>query len=288
MAASKPRPDTSPNWAVVGLGMLLLVLCVAAIPDIILRAIVAAIIMGGTFYLAQSREEPQVENPLLEQLRTQTHEGLDRRKYGRLRSRTDRLLEQVRQMNRIAIEGREGKLSPRHAHAELDRIAALMRDTVDEIRKSAGVPTPIEKPASTRTGKVVQPQVVLPRASREALEDDEAPARAPGEAEGVEYGADEADRMLDELEAQAEAETEARVRERAEAKEGEAETEAEGEEESEPVSKKAGALKDSTAELEEEEEESEEEEQELEEEEQELEEDEEESEEDEDDPERSR
>ncbi|UCC48047.1 MAG: hypothetical protein JSV41_11285 [Gemmatimonadota bacterium] len=286
MAASKPRPDTSPNWAVVGLGMLLLVLCVAAIPDIILRAIVAAIIMGGTFYLAQSREEPRVENPLLEQLRTQTHEGLDRRKYGRLRSRTDRLLQQVRQMNRIAIEGREGKLSPRHAHAELDRIAALMRDTVDEIRKSAGVPTPIEKPASTRTGKVVQPQVVLPRASREALEDDEAPARAPGEAEGVEYGADEADRMLDELEAQAEAETEARVRERAEA---------EGEEESEPVSKKAGALKDSTAELEEEEEESEEEEEELEEDEeelvedeQELEEDEEESEEDEDDSERSR
>jgi hypothetical protein len=266
---------------------LLLVLAVAAIPDIILRAIVAAIIMGGTFYLAQSREELKVENPLLEQLRTQTHEGLDRRKYGRLRSRTDRLLEQVRQMNRIAIAGREGKLSPRHAHAELDRIAALMRDTVDQIRKSAGVPTPIEKPASTRTGKVVQPQIVLPRASLETLEDEDAAASAPGEAAAAEYEVDEADRMLDELEAQAEAETTARVRERAEPEESE--------KESERVSKKAVALKDSTAELEEDEEEleedeeeSEEDEEESEEDEEESDEDEEESEEDEDDSERSR
>ena len=215
MAASRPSPDTGPNWAIVGLGTLLLVLVVAAVPDIVVRAIAAAIIMGGTFYLAQSREEPQVENPLLEQLRTHKTEGLDRRKYGRLRSRTDRLLEQVRQMNRIAIQGREGKLAPRHAHAELDRIAALMRDTVDEIRKSAGVPTPIEE-AGAR-GSKGHPQVVLPKASREEPANEQALAGALREAaEGDE--ADEADRMLDELEAQAEAE-----------------------------SKKAGELKDSSA-----------------------------------------
>lgn len=231
MAASRPSPDTSPNWAVVGLGILLLVLAVTAIPDIILRAIVAAIIMGGTFYLAQSREELQVENPLLDQLRTQRHEGLDRRKYGRLRSRTDRLLEQVRHMNRIAIEGREGKLSPRHAHAELDRIAALMRDTIDEIRKSAGVPTPIEGPASTRAGKVLQPQIVLPRASRDSVEEEESPASAVGEMAAVEHEVDEADQMLDELEAQAEAETAARVRDQVEPEEDEEQEPEEDEEE---------------------------------------------------------
>ena len=223
MAASKPTSDTGPNWAVVGLGTLLLVLVVAAVPDIILRAIAAAIIMAGTFYLAQSREEMQVENPLLEQLRTHKTEGLDRRKYGRLRSRTDRLLEQVRQMNRIAIQGREGKLSPRHAHAELDRIAALMRDTVDEIRKSAGVPTPIEE-AGARGSKAGQPQVVLPRASRDGPASEESPASALREA-AAEDEADEADRMLDELEAQAEAESAARVQEEAEPEEDEEESE---------------------------------------------------------------
>jgi hypothetical protein len=276
MAASKPTPDTGPNWAVVGLGTLLLVLVVAAVPDIVLRAIAAAIIMGGTFYLAQSREELQVENPLLEQLRTHKTEGLDRRKYGRLRSRTDRLLDQVRQMNRIAIEGREGRLSPRHAHAELDRIAALMRDTIDEIRKSAGVPTPIEE-LGARGSKAAQPQVVLPKASREGPASEEAPASVLHEAAAEEYEADEADRMLDELEAQAEAESAARVEEQAEPQEDEAE----------PESEKAGELMDSSAD-EEEEEEPEEDEEESEEDEEESEEDEEESEEDEDDSEKTR
>ena len=138
-----------------------MVLAILAIPDRLVSAPVAAFILGLTFYMAHQKQETEVENPLLDELRAKKT-GLDRRKYGRLRSSTDRLLDNVRTMNRIAIDGREGKLSPRHAHAELDRLAAKMGDLIDDIRKSAGIPTPPEEPS--QVGRVVQPQVVLPKA----------------------------------------------------------------------------------------------------------------------------
>ncbi|UCC71210.1 MAG: hypothetical protein JSV86_12545 [Gemmatimonadota bacterium] len=219
------QQDTGTNWVVVGAGALFLALAVLAFPNPVLRAVVAVVVFIGAFLMARPKDETPVENPLLEQLRTGKG-GLDRRKYGRLRSTTERLLDNVRHMNRIAIDGREGRLSPRHAHAELDRLAAVMRDVIDEIRKAAGVPTPVEEPGS-RPGKVVQPSVVLPKAQREEpAEEEEAPA--PTEAE-LQDEVDETDKMLDELEAQAEAEA-ARAAEATTASEGDDEAEAEADE----------------------------------------------------------
>ncbi len=199
------QQDSGTNWMVVGAGALFLALAVLAFNQPVLRAAVAVVVFIAAFLMARPREETPVENPLLEQLRTHK-DGLDRRKYGRLRSTTERLLDNVRQMNKIAIDGREGRLSPRHAHAELDRLAAVMRDVIDEIRKAAGVPTPAEEPA-TRSGRVAQPAVVLPKAAREPEEEPEASAPAKeAEPEDEDVEKDETDKMLDELEAQAKAE----------------------------------------------------------------------------------
>ncbi len=199
------QQDSGTNWMVVGAGALFLALAVLAFNQPVLRAAVAVVVFIAAFLMARPREESPIENPLLEQLRTQK-DGLDRRKYGRLRSTTERLLDNVRQMNKIAIDGREGRLSPRHAHAELDRLAAVMRDVIDEVRKAAGVPTPAED-TGTRSGKVAQPSVVLPKAARETEEEPAATAAAKeAEPEDEDVEEDETDKMLDELEAQAEAE----------------------------------------------------------------------------------
>jgi hypothetical protein len=162
MAEQKPQ-DTGINWAVVLFGVILLALAVAVIGDdkIFLRVFAAVAILAVVFYWSRPRQETVLENPLFEQLHSQQH-GLDRRKYGRLRSSTDDLLDFIREMNRIAVEGREGKLSPRHAQAEIDRLAAKLRDSVDEIRKAAGVPTPLDE--GTGKARPAQPQVVLPKA----------------------------------------------------------------------------------------------------------------------------
>jgi hypothetical protein len=135
------QQESGTNWIVVGAGALFLALAVLAFNDPLLRALAAVVVFVAAFVMARPRDDSTIENPLLEKLRTHK-DGLDRRKYGRLRSTTERLLDNVRQMNKIAIDGREGRLSPRHAHAELDRLAAVMRDVIDEIRKAAGVPTP--------------------------------------------------------------------------------------------------------------------------------------------------
>lgn len=193
------------NWSVIWFGALVLVMAVALIPDQFLRAIAAIFIFVTTFFIAQSREAEVVENPLLEHARM-AKPGLDRRKYGHLRSATERLLEQVREMNRIAIEGREGKLSQRHAHAELDRLAAKMVDLVDDIRKSAGIPTPTEeKPESEQ---VVRPKVVIPRAKSGPERGPSGVAAERGQPPGARDAADE---ELDRLVAEAEAEARGRA-----------------------------------------------------------------------------
>ena len=201
MEMNKPTADLGINWPVVALGGLLLAVAVVAADTAIMRIIAAVLILAATIYMSRTREEPIVENPLLDQLRDQ-RQGLDRRKYGKLRQTTDRLLDYVRRMNRIAIDGREGKLSPRHAHAEMDRLAALMRDQIDEIRKSAGIPTPMED--ADKASKVVQPKIVFPKGQQPAPGAKKKAAAAPAAAEPP-APRDDTDRMLDELEAQAEA-----------------------------------------------------------------------------------
>lgn len=214
MAERSSSQESGVNWGVVGFGIILLMLATSAIPDTLLRVLAAAGIMALTFYWSRSRPEAEVENPVLDKLHD-TQFGLDRRKYGRLRSSTDRMLEHVREMNRIAVQGREGKLAPRHTQAELDRLAAAMRDLVEDVRRSAGVPTPMEEPAA----KSAQPQVVIPKAPTGPAEPSrparpgppQRPARpAPGPPEGD--GDGDTDAMLDELEARAEAEARERAR----------------------------------------------------------------------------
>lgn len=157
MDEREPRQQAGVNWPTVAIGGLLLILAVASINDVFLRVLAAALILLLTFYMTQSSQEVEVTNPLVDELRTQK-QGLDRRKYGRLRANTDKLLEYVREMNRIAIQGREGKISQRHAHAELDRIGAVMRDLIDEVRKSAGVPTPIAGPGQPPGASTTRPE----------------------------------------------------------------------------------------------------------------------------------
>ncbi|UCF20078.1 MAG: hypothetical protein JSU87_01315 [Gemmatimonadota bacterium] len=204
MAEGKPTQDTGINWAVVAIGTLALAIAVGMADSALIRVVAAVVIFVATIYMSRTREEAIVENPLLDQLRSQ-QQGLDRRKYGRLRSSTDRLLDHVRRMNRIAIDGREGRMAPRHAQAELDRLAGLMKDAIDDVRKSAGVPTPTEVPGE-RAGKVVQPKIVFPK-GRPPSSGAEGAARqtAPPPAEKP-APRDETDRVLDALEAEAEAE----------------------------------------------------------------------------------
>lgn len=186
MPEDTPTQSGDTNWIVVAIGAGILAAAVAAAEESLLLRVVAAVaILAATVYMSRPREEQVVDNPLLDQLRDQKP-GLDRRKYGRLRQHTERLLDHVRQMNRIAIDGRAGKVQPRHAHAEMDRLAALMRDNVDEIRKAAGVPTPLEEPAQARK---VQPNVVLPKGQRESPGGPESSPRTPDEGNR--------DRMLD-------------------------------------------------------------------------------------------
>lgn len=198
MAERGPSQDSGTNWPVVAVGGLILALAVAAIDDSLVRVIVAVAVLSLTLYLSQPRAEMEVENPLLDELRAHKH-GLDRRKYGRLRSYTERLLDHIRHMNQVAIEGREGKIAPRHAHAELDRIAAMMRDTIDDIRKSAGVPTPTETPAE-RAAKQSQPKIVLPKIDSEDEEgdvphdDDRWPGAGPTHPRSAQAGREATDR----------------------------------------------------------------------------------------------
>ncbi len=214
MADRNLSPDGSVNWGVVGFGVILLMLATSAIPDTLLRVLAASGIMVLTFLWSRSRPEAEIENPVLDKLHD-AHFGLDRRKYGRLRSSTDRMLEHVREMNRIAVQGREGKLAPRHAQAELDRLAAAMRDLVEDVRRSAGIPTPMEQPAA----RSEKPQVVIPKAHTAPEPPSRPPSReprprsAPAAPTPPTPEADrETDAMLDELEAKAEAEARERAR----------------------------------------------------------------------------
>jgi hypothetical protein len=163
MAEQEPTQDPGTNWAVVGLGAIVLMLVNLALPDLFLRAMASAIVLLATVFWSQTKPEAGIENPLLDQLHDVKMHGLDRRKYGHLRSSTDNLLDHVRQMNRIAVEGREGKLAPRHAQAELDRLTSKMRDMVDDIRKTAGVPTPMD--AASSREPTAKPDVVIPKAA---------------------------------------------------------------------------------------------------------------------------
>ncbi len=141
-ATPTPQPPGHEiDWGPVILAAALLVLAVALIPNVILRTGIALVVFLWAFRLSRPRTpDPALETPLLAKLQ-QGSQGLDRRRYGRLRAYTDSMLDEVREINRLAIDAREGKMTQRHANAQLDRKVTDMRGVLDQIRRSAGVPT---------------------------------------------------------------------------------------------------------------------------------------------------
>ncbi len=153
MTSNGPLQRGDVNWAGIALGAVLLALLVAVIGSVLLRVVASVGVLALTFYLIQVREANNIAD--LSML-SESDVGLDRRKYGRLRDTTSQLLENVRRMNQIGVDGRAGKITQRHANVELDRIAATLRDLIQEIRKAAGVPTPVVQRRPT-TGRVISP-----------------------------------------------------------------------------------------------------------------------------------
>lgn len=133
------RPEI--NWGTVIIIAAIMAPIVFVVDNPVLRTGVAIVALLIGIQVIVAGAETEVDNPLLQKLHESTH-GLDRRKYGRLRAYTDRFLDHVRAMNRTAIDARQGKMTPHHATAELDRISQHMDSVMEEIRKSAGVPTP--------------------------------------------------------------------------------------------------------------------------------------------------
>ncbi len=154
MTSNGPLQKGGVNWAGVALGAVLLALVVFAIGSVFLRVVAAVGVLALTFYLTQVREAKNVAD--LSLLSESDVVGLDRRKYGRLRDTTNHCLEKIRRMNQIGVDARAGKITQRHANAELDRLAAILRDLVPEIRKAAGIPTPVVQRRPT-TGRVISP-----------------------------------------------------------------------------------------------------------------------------------
>ncbi len=153
MTSNGPLQRGDVNWAGIALGAVLLALLVAVIGSVLLRVVAAVGVLALTFYLTQVREANNIAD--LSML-SESDVGLDRRKYGRLRDTTNQLLTNVRTMNQIGVDARAGKITQRHANVELDRLAAMLLDLIQEIRKAAGVPTPVVQRRPT-TGRVISP-----------------------------------------------------------------------------------------------------------------------------------
>ena len=153
MTSNGPLQRGDLNWAGIALGAVLLALLVAVIGSVLLRVVAAVGVLALTFYLTQVREANNIAD--LSML-SESDVGLDRRKYGRLRDTTNQLLNNVRRMNQIGVDARAGKITQRHANVELDRLAAMLLDLIREIRKAAGVPTPVVQRRPT-TGRVISP-----------------------------------------------------------------------------------------------------------------------------------
>ena len=159
------------NWGPVLFMATALLLVVGLVDDPIWRVGLALVLflLAFRFALPSASEPVEVENPILEQMREPSVAGLDRRKYGRLRAYTERLLEHVRSMNRLAIDARQGKLTQRHANAELDRLMEMMRGVLGDVRKAAGVPTPAVNPGALDKSRP-QPQVIMPSKKKRRAE----------------------------------------------------------------------------------------------------------------------
>ncbi len=159
------------NWAAVLMAATVLLLVVALVGDPIWRVGLSLVLflLAFRFALPGVAEPTEIENPILEKMREQSTAGLDRRKYGRLRAYTERLLVHVRSMNRLAIDARQGKLTQRHANAELDRLMEMMRGALGDIRNAACVPTPEVNPGALDRSRP-QPQVIMPSKKKRRAE----------------------------------------------------------------------------------------------------------------------
>lgn len=66
-----------------------------------------------------------------------------KRRFLRLRERVDRLLDEVRRLNRLAVDAERGFRSRDAAGKQMQAIEARMGELLDEIRESAGIEAPL-------------------------------------------------------------------------------------------------------------------------------------------------
>ena len=190
-APTESESTAQVNWGAVMLAAAVLVLATALVNNVVMRTLMALVAFMWAFSLMRpTAPETDVQTPMLDKLRSEG-QGLDRRKYGRLRAYTDRILEHVRAMNRLAVDARQGKVTRRHAIAEMDRLTEMMRGVVQEIRKAAGIPTPAASLSTSTSEKKPQPQVIMPKQRAEKEREAKKEAAATGANEGA--GADEDD-----------------------------------------------------------------------------------------------
>ena len=63
----------------------------------------------------------------------------EKRRFGKLRRATDKMIEKIRQLNRVAIGLEKGLTEPTSGKQELDRLQAELLDIVRSLRLHAGV-----------------------------------------------------------------------------------------------------------------------------------------------------
>lgn len=63
----------------------------------------------------------------------------EKRRFGRLRRATDRVIEKIRQLNRIAVNLEKGMVDPQRGKLELDQAQAELLEIVRSLRLHAGV-----------------------------------------------------------------------------------------------------------------------------------------------------
>ncbi len=63
----------------------------------------------------------------------------EKRRFGKLRGATDKMIEKIKYLNRVAIEVEKGRLDKEGGKQELDHIQEQLIDIVRSLRQHAGV-----------------------------------------------------------------------------------------------------------------------------------------------------
>lgn len=121
----------SERWAALLLlaGLVALSAVVVWVEDEVSRLVLSLIAVSIALWAAVSPLTPRRAGP---------PSGEDRRRYLRLRARTDELLGYIRQMNFVAAQSQIGRRPSPQAEEELNQIEQRVHLLVPEIRRAAG------------------------------------------------------------------------------------------------------------------------------------------------------